>query len=284
MSRGVLLFAQNNEQIDYIKQAVYLAKRIKRFLDLPVSLVTDSKEYLENTFGLDDFDKIIPLLGVDTASPYQRTFFDGAISHRQASFKNTNRYQAFELSPYNQTLVLDTDYVINDKTLLSCFNSQHNLMMYKKSEDLANTRNIREFEYVSDTSIDFYWATCVYFTKCEKNKIFFDLVNHIADEWTHYRRVYQINSTLFRNDFAFAIAAHIMNGFKSGEVVKELPGTMIYTTDKDVLQKIDGDNFIFLVEKPKHLGEYYIINSKRRSVHVMNKFSLNRCIDEELSL
>ena len=51
MSKGVLLFAQNNEQIDYIKQAVYLAKRIKRFLDLPVSLVTDSKEYLENTFG-----------------------------------------------------------------------------------------------------------------------------------------------------------------------------------------------------------------------------------------
>jgi hypothetical protein len=88
MSKGVLLFAQNNEQIDYIKQAVYLAKRIKRFLDLPVSLVTDSKEYLENTFGLDDFDKIIPLLGVDTASPYQRTFFDGAMSHRQVDIKH----------------------------------------------------------------------------------------------------------------------------------------------------------------------------------------------------
>ena len=70
-----------------------LEHRVSRFLDLPVSLVTDSKEYLENTFGLDDFDKIIPLLGVDTASPYQRTFFDGAMSHRQASFKNTNRYQ-----------------------------------------------------------------------------------------------------------------------------------------------------------------------------------------------
>ena len=282
-NKGVLLFAQNNERIDYVKQAVYLAKRIKKFLNLPVSIVTDSEGYLKSQFGTDDFDEVIAQDSLSTKTHYRRMFYDGALSNVQASFKNTNRYMAYELSPYDQTLVIDTDYVINDTTLLSCFDSDHSLMMYRKSEDLSNTRDNREFLYVSDTSVDFYWATVVYFKKCKQNKLFFDLVKHVADEWTHYRRVYQINSTLFRNDFAFSIAAHIMNGFESGDFVKELPGTMLYTTDKDVLQQINGDSFIFLVEKPHYLGEYYIVNSKRRSVHVMNKHSLNRCIDQELS-
>ena len=41
MSSGVLLFAFNNEQVDYVSQAQYLAKRIRKYLDLPTTLVTD---------------------------------------------------------------------------------------------------------------------------------------------------------------------------------------------------------------------------------------------------
>ena len=34
MSEGVLLFAYNNEQLDYVKQAIFCAKRIKEFTNL----------------------------------------------------------------------------------------------------------------------------------------------------------------------------------------------------------------------------------------------------------
>ena len=44
MSSGVLLFAFNNEQVDYVAQAQYLAKRIRKYLDLPTTLVTDDVE------------------------------------------------------------------------------------------------------------------------------------------------------------------------------------------------------------------------------------------------
>ena len=38
MKHGVLLFAVNNLQIDYVKQSIYCAKKIKEHLNLPVAL------------------------------------------------------------------------------------------------------------------------------------------------------------------------------------------------------------------------------------------------------
>ena len=59
MSQGALLIARNNSEIDYIKQAVYSAKRIKEFLNIPVSLITDNKNYLINNYDYAVFDQII---------------------------------------------------------------------------------------------------------------------------------------------------------------------------------------------------------------------------------
>ena len=46
----------------------------------------------------------------------------------------------------------------------------------------------------------------------------------------------------------------------------------------DFVNEID-DNFLFLLEKENHLGEYTPLRIKGSNVHVMNKFSLNRIID-----
>mgnify|MGYP005634393397 CR=1 FL=1 len=40
MTQGVVHFALNNLEVDYIKQAVFCAKKIKEHLKLPVALVT----------------------------------------------------------------------------------------------------------------------------------------------------------------------------------------------------------------------------------------------------
>ena len=50
MKQGVVLFAFNNNTIDYIKQAVYCAKRIKKYLKLSVQLITDDEDYLIKSF------------------------------------------------------------------------------------------------------------------------------------------------------------------------------------------------------------------------------------------
>ena len=178
---------------------------------------------------------------------------------------------------------MDTDYIICNSLLKSCFDSEDEFMIYKDSADVAQVRNEHEFKYISDTSVPFYWATCVFFRKCNTNEIYFNLLQHIEEEWDHYRRVYQITSSLFRNDFAFSIAIHIMNGFQEGSFAKTMPGKMMYTTDKDVLENIQDDQMMFLVEKKDYLGEYTALSTKGQTIHVMNKFSLNRIIDKELS-
>ena len=281
MSKGAFLIARNNGHIDYVKQAVFLAKRIKKHLDIPVSIATDSLDYLKDTFGVTDFDKVIQL--EYTADINRRYFFDGTLSKKTASFKNNNRANVYDLTPYDQTLLMDTDYIISNDLLSSCFDSKSDFMIYKKSDDIAKVRNEQEFDNISHTSVDFYWATVIYFTKNETNSIFFNLVKHIEEEWNHYRRVYQITSSLFRNDFAFSIAIHIMNGFQTGDFAQQLPGSMLYVTDKDILWKLSDDKMMFLVEKKDYLGEYTAIKTIGQTIHVMNKSSLSRIIDQEFA-
>ena len=279
MSKGALLIARNNGELDYVKQAIFLAKRIKKYLDIPTSVITDNIEYLKNCSDSDVFDKIIEIPRLETKN--KRVYHDGTLFYKSASFKNDARHLAYDLTPYDETLLLDTDYIICNNLLKNCFSSNNDFMLFKKSEDIAKVRDEKEFRHVSDYGIDFYWATVIFFRKTELNKIFFDLVAHIRENWKHYLRVYQIDNPMFRNDFAFSIAIHTMNGFQKGDFAQELPGKHLYTIDKDILWELNQDNMLFLVEKKNYLGEYTAIRTQGQSVHVMNKFSLERIIEQE---
>jgi|TARA_B110000858_G_scaffold198434_1_gene264940 hypothetical protein len=279
-TKGAFLIARNNAHVDYVKQAVFLAKRIKKYLGLPTTILTDSVDYLKSTYDETVFDNIIPLSYNQTQN--ERVYFDGALHQRQTTFNNRSRCQVYDLTPYDETLLLDTDYIISNSLLTSCFDSQDDFLIYKESTDIAQVRNEQEFMYISDTSVPFYWATCVFFRKTPVNNIYFDLLQHVEEEWDHYRRVYQITSSLFRNDFAFSIAIHIMNGFNAGTFAKSMPGKMMYITDRDILENLKDDHMTFLVEKKDYLGEYTALKTKGQTIHVMNKFSLNRMIDREM--
>ena len=280
MTKGAVLIANNNACIDYVKQAVYLAERIHKYLDVPVSIITNSANYLKENFDEYLFDNIIEHQSADNN---KRIMFDGEFSQRTINWQNSNRMSAYELSPYDQTLLMDTDYIINNSLLKNVFDTKNDFMLYKNGYDLAQTRTTDEFDRVSDTSIDFYWATVVYFTKCDQNETFFNLVKHIKQEWNYYTRIYRLPSVVYRNDYAFSIALHIMNGFQSGSFAQKLPGKLHYIVDKDLLIKHDGEKMTFCVAKEDRPGEYTLLKTDNLNIHVMNKLSLQREIDKELS-
>ena len=284
MTKGVLVFARNNSQIDYVKQAYYMATRVQKFLNIPVSIVTDNSDYLKKTFSdyKSVFDKIIDTGFTDTYT--LKRYNDGTLAGRQLEFKNDTRTLAYNLTPYDETLLLDSDFLVNNDVLNNCFSSNKDFLIYKDAYDLANFRDYSEFDYVSDTSVPFYWATCVFFRKTVSNKIFFDLLQHIQQNWFHYNSIFQINSSVYINDHAFSIAIHIMNGYQQGTFAGKMPGKLFYTTDKDILHEINDRTFLFLIEKENYLGEYTPIRFKNHNIHVMNKFSLGRIIDKELAL
>ena len=108
---------------------------------------------------------------------------------------------------------------------------------------------------------------------------FFILLDHIKDNWIYFRTLYTVDSPTFRNDIAFSIAIHIMNGKSNGEFAVELPGKMTFTSDKDYLISTNGNTMKFLIEKENYFGEYTAVNTKGLDVHVMNKYSLSRYIN-----
>lgn len=280
MSNGVLIFAFNNEKIDYIRQTVFIAKRIKMYLGVNTSIVTSNINYVVENYEYTVFDKIIeynPKIMNNV-----RRYSDGTLSSHIANFKNFNRSYACDLSPYDNTLLIDSDFIISNSLLKNCFSMDQDIMMYSDSLDLCKHRKTKEFDFISDTSVKFYWATVVYFNKSEKSKLFFNLIKHIEEYWEHYLQVYQINSVMFRNDFAFSIAAHMLNNYQNNNFVVDLPGKMYYTLDKDLIYSIEQEKMKFLLEKEHYLGEYTPICTNGLNVHVMNKFSLNRLIESNV--
>lgn len=276
MSKGVLLFAHNNSEINYAKLAIFAAKRAKQFLEVPVSVVTDDKSIFDD---LDSsvFDKIIQIDSkVDGNFKY---YADGADKNSRAEWKNTSRYTAYDATPYDETLVIDVDYIVNSKTLNYCWNQPHDFLIYQQGFDIAQWRNVDEFTRVGENGIPFYWATVFFFRKNVNTELLFSLVQHVKDNWTYYKLVYQIHSTNFRNDFAFSIAIHMLNGFTDGTFAHRLPGKLFYIRDCDILYGIEDRTMRFLVQKKNSTVDFTPVKTSTVDVHVMNKYSLLRQIE-----
>lgn len=96
MSKGFLLFAQNTETVDYVKQAYALALSIKlsQTSIKNVSLVTNSpvpEQYAQV------FDQIIPI-------PFE--------SGGSSALQGEHRWKLYYATPYEETIVLDSDMLM----------------------------------------------------------------------------------------------------------------------------------------------------------------------------
>jgi hypothetical protein len=284
MSKGVLLFAQNNHSIDYIKQALFCAKKIKKHLNLPVALATDNADYLKNTFPYYEryIDHVLELNWYECKQ--KRTYRDGTMSTRDLEWRNHDRVTAYDITPFDETIVMDTDFIIGNDSLLNAFDTDQDFLIFRHITDLNMDRpDEYRFNKISDRSVDMYWATVFYFKKTESMRLFFDLITHIKENWNFYRLTYQIANKTYRNDFAFSIAIHILNGFQRTNWPKVLPGRLWFTSDADVLVKLEDESYTFLLDKKHWVGHYHVGKAENVNIHIMNKFALDRFITEELA-
>ena len=272
---GAVIFAQNNSSIDYVKLAIFAATQIKTFLNIPVSIITDSADWMLKTYPKEStvFDQIIKIDNTPTYN--QKRFNDGTLSSKFLEWKNLARNSVYDLTPYDRTLVIDSDYIINSTALANPLNSDHTFQIYKDCFSLASWRGTAEFTRINQYSIPFYWATTFIFEKTLEVKSFFNIIDYIKSNWQYFRTLYSIEVATFRNDFAFSIALNIMGD----EFAGPLPGKMNYVLDRDLLVECKNDAMKFLVEKKNYAGEYIATKTEGLDVHVMNKYSLTRMID-----
>lgn len=276
-SEGVLIFAINNETINYVKQSIFCAKRVKKFLNLPVTVVTNSPDEFEKySFKNKYIDNIISVELIETDN--YKNFSKGELTIRD-KWHNYNRVDAYELSPYEKTLVIDCDYIINNSNLKKIFSSNKNIALAKKYKDFFG-RSLKSIEArVSRSSIPMYWATVIYFEKSEIAKSAFDFAKYVRDNWTYHRTLYNISSLKFRNDYAFSIALHVMKGFRETPTLYDLPFTLYNSFDKDIPLSI-GSTVKILSNDRSNYNLHYLQNI---NVHIMNKIELEKLIDEDFA-
>lgn len=279
MSRGIVLFGINNARIDYVKLAIIAAGFIKcNMPDTPICLITDENSKANTEYRLTDFfTDIICVPDGEYKFENKRSYRDTQYYHFEDHFKNENRSLVYNLSPYDETLLLDTDYLICNNSLSAVWGSYEDVMINKQAINLLHMPLQNEEDRLNKYGIKMYWATAIYFKKSQKAQELFELVEHIKANWGFYKLTYDFPGTLFRNDYAFSIAIHILNGFvDTDEYFPSLPDSSILTSlDSDQFFKIKSpQELVMFANDKKDTWKFYASKLKGLNVHCMNKISL----------
>jgi hypothetical protein len=288
MSKGILMFAHNNSEIDYFRMAYVNTKLIKEHLDVPVCLVTDahSLEYGESSLSMTDikktFDEIIVKdKDVEFKHRNSKIYRDTIHKQKSLSFYNLNRADAYDISPYDETILLDADYLILSDSLNKCWGSKNPLMMNYCWQDINFNRKF-ELDRLSSASIAQYWATVVYFKKSDYSEHFFTMCKHVRANYAYYKNLYKWAGGIMRNDFVFSIAGHILSGLQD-RAIDQLPFTLYKSFDFDDIDSVLGKNSVrMLLEKHDCHGEYLLAEWRDLDLHIMNKWALNRVSNDML--
>jgi hypothetical protein len=186
MTTGALIFAYNNEQIDYVAMAKWSARNIERHLGIPTTIVTGDT---------------VPGAG-------RRHFTDvGTVT-----WHNLNRMDAYSLSPYDQTLVLDADYVVASDQLKIVLDSTEDFMCHRWAYDVTGLQTFDDLNHFGAHKFPMWWATVMMFRRSQQAELIFDTMTMIRDNWQHYRQLYGNRRSTYRNDHALSIALNIENG------------------------------------------------------------------------
>jgi hypothetical protein len=285
MNNGILIYAHNSRAVDYAVMSIISGGLAKKYLGVPASLVTDTAtvEWMRESNILEKATTVFEnLIIVDRPqTDNTRRLSDGATSET-VPFLNSNRSSAWELSPYDRTLLIDSDFLIFSNRLSEYWNVDSDVMIGESINDICdNSRLGYHDRYISDVGVKLYWATTVMFTKNEAAKTFFDTVNFIKDNYSYYADVFRFDSRQFRNDIAFSIAKHILDGYEESNIGNLPPVTTLL--DKDILHTVNKNKLTVLVS-PRLDSEYCAASIDGTDLHVMNKQSIHRNKDTLLEL
>ena len=171
VSKGFIVLAQNTSNVDYIKQAYALALSIKcsQTTVSMISLVTNDKVPKKYKSV---FDQIIPIPGNDDAS--------------ESQWKIENRWKLYHASPYDETIILDTDMLMLDD-ISTWWNYCENFdirfcstIKNYKLETIVDTVHRKAF--TSNNLSNPYFALH-YFKKSSESLSFYKVLEFVCNNW-----------------------------------------------------------------------------------------------------
>ena len=229
MTTGALIFARNNEQIDYVAMARWSAKNIERHLGIPTHIVTD-----------------------DAPNDNTRHFTDVG----NVTWHNHNRMDAYRLTPWDRTLVLDADYVVASNQLQSVLEVDQDFLAHRWAYDVTGCNDFEGLNSFGTNRMPMWWATVMMFRRSKQAELIFDSMQMIRDNWTHYRNLYKNTNATYRNDHALSIALGIVNGHTLDHA--GIPWALASLTPEHKLTQLDQDryrvDFVNTENKPRWIA------------------------------
>jgi hypothetical protein len=257
MKKGALIFAHNTGDIDYVRLATISAKLIIKNMSVPVSLVTDQLSLDSSTADCSDFEQVI-VIDAPPKNHYRH------LENKTQLFLNSTRQNAWKLTPYDRTLLIDSDVLIMNNQYGNYWDVDEDFLICESMINLSSLELGTDEQRVSDKSLKLSWATAVMFTKNNYTKLIFDTVTYVRNEYRYISEIYEFPMRHFRNDIAFSVSNHIVNGFQQSE--NFLP-PMLWASSKDQLLEVDGSMF-FSVDADGVKG---VVKVSGINLHIMNK-------------
>jgi hypothetical protein len=262
MTTGVLIFAHNNEHIDYLAMANWSAKNIRRHLNLPVAVVTDQAPPHDYKFE--------QVILAKTTGEHLRSFAD---INKNVTWYNGNRVDAYSLSPWGQTLVLDADYVVASNQLLTLLDVDQNFLAPSQAYDITGLQTFEDLNVYGRNKMPMSWATVMMFRRSKTAEMIFDCMTMIKQNWNHYRNLYGISRGTYRNDFALSIAMNIVDGHTLS--TPGIPWKLASLTPEHKLTQVEQDTYRVEYTTQDNKSRYITIN---HDFHAMGKGHLGAII------
>jgi hypothetical protein len=278
MNCGILIFAHNNEHVDYVKLSAAAAVSAKKHLKVPITLITDkhSMNYLSSADhgrkSIEVFDQIL----VNDAGYYDdnRRIVNTNDGNKKVPFNNGDRCIAFDITPYDRTLIIDSDFLISSSELANFWNHKQSFMLSKHSIDMGGNRMGPKDIRISGTGPFINYATTIMFSKNKEAESVFNLAKEIKKKYNHYADLYRFDARIFRNDIVFTIANHMVSGFSTDNSTF-LPDIRCFLDRDEIIEIDESGKFKILIRQSDSDQNCLLCSPSGVDLHFMNKQTIN---------
>jgi hypothetical protein len=267
MTAGVVIFAFNNEQIDYLALAEWTTRNVHRHLDLPVCVITNQTDIPSNY----TFDHVVHTVATDTHWRHFRDF------EKSATWYNGSRVDAYELSPWDHTLVLDADYVVASDQLRTLFDVDQDFLAHRYAYEVTGLNNFDENNYFGRHKMPMSWATVMIFRRSQTAELIFNAMQMIRKNWRHYVELYGIPKYTYRNDMALSIAMNIVDGHTLS--MPAIPWPLVSVDAGHPLTQLDQDTYRVDFVDTDDKNKWLVLN---HDFHAMGKRHLGDIVANTL--
>ena len=244
MTKGILLFCFDTADTNYHKILERCVSLINKNIGLEITVVTN----------METFKKIKPLGFIN----YKLIDHERGNTKLGKEWNNVDRHMAYELSPYDTTLVMDIDYFCFSDTLLQFMDTKYDFLIPDQVHDLTHRDTFNDRKW---SMIPMVWATVFIFKKTVRVKKLFDTIKYVKCYYRYFNDMYRITSKNFRNDYVFAIALQQLNGFQDYNVFPFALSTL--PPDCDILG-VEHNGIVWKCQDQINFIE-------NQDVHILNK-------------